>query len=192
MNRQSRQILREQMAYLRAKMSARQVEEYSLLITDKLLELQPIIKASRIMVFASIDNEVNLRMFMDRRMNQGSAILLPRVEKGGHLAAVEFQDWQHTKQSSFGIMEPLGSSADPHEIDVVIVPGLVFDGHGYRLGYGKGYYDRFLKLLPRSSFICGVCYDFQVVDDVFPHSGDFPMHWIVTEKSELVINWDYF
>ena len=73
------------------------------------------------------------------------------------------------------------------QIDVVLVPGLVFDSSGHRLGYGKGYYDRFLSLLYPHTFICGVCYDFQVADNVFPHPGDIPMHCIVTEKSEIVI-----
>ncbi|PKM77363.1 MAG: 5-formyltetrahydrofolate cyclo-ligase [Firmicutes bacterium HGW-Firmicutes-15] len=187
-----RQDLREKMSERRVSLSAVQVEDYSRLIAAKLNELEPIIHARRIMGFSAIRNEVDLRFFMEAEEVQRKKILLPRVEKSGKLAAVEFESWQSTRPGAFGIMEPTGQVCSLDEIDVVLVPGLVFDAHGYRLGYGRGYYDRFLKLLPKKTFICGVCFEFQVVDDIMPHSGDVPMKWIVTDKSELVIDWDFF
>ena len=78
------------------------------------------------------------------------------------------------------------------KIDVVIVPALVFDANGYRLGYGKGYYDRFLPDLNKQCFKCGVCYEFQVVNNIYPHPGDVPVHWIVTDHSEIAVDWDFF
>jgi 5-formyltetrahydrofolate cyclo-ligase len=176
----------------RASLSSNQVETYGRLITGKLSELEPMVSARSIMGFASINNEVDLRFFLEEQAKRGKTILLPRVERDGTLAALAFTGWQHTRPGAFNILEPLGLAVSTQDIDVVIVPGLVFDGHGFRLGYGKGYYDRFLKILPKNTFICGVCYDFQVVNDVCPHAGDIPVHWIVTEKSELAINWDFF
>lgn len=187
-----RQELRKQMSEQRASLSPVQIENYSSMIAAKLAQLQPICNARQIMGFAAIRNEVNLQFFLEDQRAQGKKILLPRVEKSGDLAAVEFESWESTHPGSFGIMEPSGASAALDDIDVVLVPGLVFDAHGYRLGYGKGYYDRFLKLLHKRTFICGVCYEFQVVDDIKPHSEDIPVHWIVTEKSELVFDWDFF
>jgi 5-formyltetrahydrofolate cyclo-ligase len=187
-----RQDLRKRMSEHRANLSAAQVENYSTLIAGKLNKLEPIINARRIMGFCSIRNEVDLSFFLQKEADHGKKILLPRVEKSGELVAVEFEGRQSSRPGVFGIMEPIGPVCSLDEIDVILVPGLVFDGHGYRLGYGKGYYDRFLKLLPAKAFICGVGYEFQVVDDIMPHSGDVPMHWIVTDKSELVIDWNYF
>jgi len=187
-----RQALRQEMGERRASLSPEQVAAYSRLISGKLRQLEPIINARSIMGFASIRNEVDLRSFLEEQATQGKTILLPRVEKDGALAAIEFTGWQHTRPGAFNIMEPSAINASTTDIDVVIVPGLVFDGNGFRLGYGKGYYDRFLKILSKNTFICGVGYDFQVVDNVCPHAGDVPVHWIVTEKSELVINWDFF
>lgn len=189
---QYRQALRHKIMDQRASLSPVQIAEYSLLISGKLRELEPLINARSIMGFASISNEVDLSFFMEEQANQGRTILLPRVEKNGALAAIEFTGWQHTRPGAFNIREPMGIEVSSLDIDVVIVPGLVFDGHGFRLGYGKGYYDRYLKRLAKNTFVCGVCYDFQVVDNVCPHAGDVPVHWIVTEKSELAINWQFF
>lgn len=175
----------------RSRLTSRQVQDYSRVIATRLQDLYPVIQANTIMGFAGIDNEVDLTPWL-QEWSGSRTVLLPRVEEKGRLAAVRFEGWEQTRPGGFGIREPVGSPVSPSDIEVVIVPGLVFDGKGYRLGYGKGYYDRFLKLLPPQTFICGVCYDFQVVDTVWPHEGDVPMHWIVTERSELAINWDFF
>jgi 5-formyltetrahydrofolate cyclo-ligase len=176
----------------RASLLPDQVEANSRLISSKLNVLEPLVNARSIMGFANIGNEVDLSFFLEEQADQGKTILLPRMEPQGALAAIEFTGWQHTRPGAFKIREPLGPEISAADIDAVIVPGLVFDGHGYRLGYGKGYYDRFLEGLSNKTFVCGVCYDFQVVDNVCPHAGDIPVHWIVTEKSELAINWDFF
>lgn len=189
---QVRQGMRNRMKALRAAMSPEQVNAYSAAICGRLLELAPLRQAERIMAFASIDNEVDLSSYISQQQERGKSLFLPRTGKDGNLEVVKFTGWQDTKAGVFGIREPVGAQVDPGLIEAVIVPGLVFDGHGYRLGYGKGYYDRFLRILTPQVFACGVCYEFQVVADVCPHGSDMPVHWIVTEKSELAINWDFF
>jgi len=185
-------VLRKNMMVERNKLSPAQVRELSRKIAYKLWQLEPIRMAKVIMGFASIRNEVDLTPFMEQAGTKNKVILLPRIGQGGEMEAVEFRGWEYTAKGRYGIREPLGKPYAAENIDAVLVPGLVFDGNGYRLGYGKGYYDRFLKLLGKSVFICGVCYEFQLVENVFPHESDIPMHWIVTDKSELAINWDYF
>lgn len=187
-----RHALRQEMGERRNALSADQVTDYSLLISYRLSQLEPLKKARSIMGYASIGNEVNLDSFWEEQANQGKTIFLPRVETKSILAAVQFTGWQNTSRGAFDIREPVGPEVSSAAVDVVIVPGLVFDGYGFRLGYGKGYYDRYLQHLMKNTFVCGVCYDFQVVDNVYPHAGDMPVHWIVTEKSEVVVNWDFF
>lgn len=186
-----RNELRRQMRIRREKLSRKEVQEDSRIISHKLMELEPVRKANNIMCYSSIGNEVDLQ-FLIESPSMSNTILLPRVEKNDDMAAVKFTGWEQTGRSSYGILEPQGDAYPVDKIDVVIVPGLVFDYNGYRLGYGKGYYDRFLKQLRPGAFICGVGYEFQVVEKVFPHEKDLPVDWIVTEKSELVIDWDYF
>lgn len=186
-----RNELRRQMKTRREQLSGKEVQEYSSIITHKLMELEPVRKARNIMFYSSIRNEVDVRSLIESQ-SMFSTVLLPRVEENGDMAAVKFTGWEQTCHSSYGILEPQGEAYPVDKIDAVIVPGLVFDFKGYRLGYGKGYYDRFLKQLRPGAFMCGVGYEFQVVEKTFPHEQDLPVHWIVTEKSELVIDWDYF
>lgn len=190
--REQRQTWRREMQERRARMTPEQVQNYSRAIAAKLMILPPVRGAITIMGFASFGNEVDLVPWLEGLSAEGRTVLFPRVESDGTMVAVELTSWANTRRGSFGIREPLGDPFPLAGIDAVIVPGLVFDGKGYRLGYGKGYYDRFLKPLSSRTFICGVGYDFQVIDTVLPHEADVAMDWIVTERSELAVNWDFF
>lgn len=183
---------RRSMLMSRRQLTNEQVKQYSAGIITRLDELEPIKNARSIMAFFPINNEVNLLPFIERKLHEGRTILLPRIESEGEMLAVELKDWAATRTGQFGIREPIGPGYEPAAIDVVLVPALVFDGHGYRLGYGKGYYDWFLRSLNPKAFKCGIAYEFQVIDNVFPHRQDVPVHWIVTEKSELGIDWNFF
>ena len=87
------------------------------------------------------------------------------------------------RKGKFGILEPTSkvSLVDP---DLVVVPGLAFDLHLHRLGYGKGYYDRFLK--STSSYKIGICFDFQIVEKIPNESHDQKMDEVISEKRILV------
>ncbi|CFX90463.1 5-formyltetrahydrofolate cyclo-ligase [Syntrophomonas zehnderi OL-4] len=183
--------LRSRMIRRRQELSIEEKVNAQTKIMDTLSQLVPIQTAQTIMAFAAIRNEVDVSAFLEVQQQSGKTILLPRVE-GNELAAVKWEGWQETTVSSFGIAEPVGSAFPSQEIDVVLVPGLVFDGNGYRLGYGRGFYDRFLSSLRSDTFKCGICYEFQVVDNIYPHERDVPVHWIVTEQSELLIAGEFF
>ncbi len=185
-------LMREDALRKRNNLSLAETQEFSSRINAKLMELGPVLKAKSIMGFASIKNEVDLSWFLEKMKTKGKTILLPRVEENENIVAVEFKGWEYTASGPFGIKEPVGPAFPAEEIDVILVPGLVFDPHGYRLGYGKGYYDRFLSRGKTPTFFCGICYEFQLVENVFPHEGDVVLDWIVTEKSEILINGDFF
>ncbi len=77
--------------------------------------------------------------------------------------------------------------AQPEDFDLVIVPGVAFDPTGNRLGYGAGYYDRFLPRLRPKTPTVAACFDLQMVDSVFPAAHDIPLDFIVTESSVYTI-----
>ncbi len=187
-----RQSLRADMKRLRSRMTTREVNESSQRISLRVLELEPIRRSKTIMGFASINNEVDLWSLLDLLKDKGKTILLPRVGKTSNIEAVEYTSPRGLQKGTFGILEPEGTAFPYGDIDVILVPGLAYDAQGYRLGYGAGCYDRFLDRVREDAFICGVCYEYQVVDNIHPCGSDVPVHWIVTDRSELVINWDYF
>jgi 5-formyltetrahydrofolate cyclo-ligase len=183
--------LRQEMLNRRQLLSPEQVAKISSKIISRLDRLPPLKKAGTIMAYASIKNEVDLEPWLEQLVLEGKTVLLPRVE-GSKLLAVPWQDWISCQLGPYKIREPQGNPIEPGEIDAVLVPGLAFDGRGYRLGYGKGYYDRFLSQLSPHSFLCGAAYEFQVVESIFPDENDVPLHWIVTEQSEVAVDMRFY
>lgn len=125
---------------------------------------------------------------MERSQRVGKRIALPRVEQdSGDLLAFEIFDLSRDLSPGYrGIPEPQEKGGQPvkvEELGFIIVPGLVFDHRGYRLGYGKGYYDRFLsRLSGRKIPSAGLAFDFQVVEELPVSPRDFPLDLIITEK----------
>lgn len=152
----------------------------SALIRQTLDGMPEIRTSGTIMAYAAFGGEADINDFWLTQGEQGKRILLPRVE-GDRLEAVLYSGWDKMQPGPFGIREPLGEPFPPAEIDIVLVPGLVFDTAGHRLGYGKGYYDRFLIRLPETAFFCGIAFDFQMVEDTFPGENDVRLHEVVTE-----------
>lgn len=107
-------------------------------------------------------------------------IYLPAIE-GDDIVIRQYKSEQDLKIGKYGILEPVGAVLDnPEEIDLVIVPGRAFDIRGYRLGRGKGYYDR---LLPKMRAIkIGVCFDCQYIFRVPAEEHDIPMDYVVCRK----------
>ncbi|MEQ8173928.1 MAG: 5-formyltetrahydrofolate cyclo-ligase [Syntrophomonadaceae bacterium] len=182
--------LRKAILAARSLISPDQVGKKSSSIIKRLEKLEPLRQARVIMAYSSIRNEVDLWPYLEEMLGQGKTILLPRVE-GDKMLAVPFEGRDRCRISSFGIQEPCGSELPMEKIEAVLVPGVAFDRNGHRLGYGRGFYDRFLPGLSASVFRCGIAYDFQIVDSVFPEENDVPMHWIVSDQLELVVqrNW---
>ena len=170
-----------------------EIEKNSGVIDMTLRKLKPLQQAEVIMAYAAFGQEVLLDNWIDYAVKQQKTILLPRLNRDSDdLEAVEFRGWDNCCQGPFGIREPAGPVFNTDLLQAVIVPGVAFDGHGYRIGYGKGYYDHFLPQLPADTFLCGVAYEFQITAPISTQAHDIPVHWIVTEQSEIAINLNYF
>jgi 5-formyltetrahydrofolate cyclo-ligase len=82
----------------------------------------------------------------------------------------------------WGLMEPVITQHFTPPVDLVVVPGLAFDDRGFRVGYGKGYYDTVLERLDEAVITLGACFQAQVVDHVPEAMHDQPVDWLVTEQ----------
>lgn len=154
-------------------------------VVERFLGLPEVQRAKTVMLFSAFGSEVPTRSLIERLHARGVVVALPRIEDGD-LVAIPYAPGDATTTTSFGAEEPVGATPlDPTSIDVVAVPGVAFDRRGGRIGYGRGYYDRFLRGLP--VFTAALAFDLQVLDeDVSTGRFDLPVDAIVTEDETIL------
>lgn len=124
---------------------------------------------------------------MARCLRAGHKVAAPRtITKDRRLIAYAIEDLDNDLRPGYcNILEPHPSrclEVEPTTIDLVIVPGSVFDPQGGRLGYGGGYYDRFFSNQAPQATRVALAYEMQVIPQVPTQSHDMPMHYLLTEK----------
>lgn len=146
-------------------------------IYNKFMSLRFIKDYESFFIYNSVNSEADTKRLIKTLADMGKKIYLPRV-MGKYVEAVPLSD--KLIKSPFGIEEPVGNAYMGH-IDAAVVPAFALDLHGWRVGYGGGYYDRFLA--NRKIFKIGYCYDFQRVRSAPAASHDIPMDYILTDKT---------
>lgn len=176
--------LRQEMKKLRKSLAPEFVKRTSLQIGnigDQWMKEQ----GYRIALFyMPIRNEVDVRYWMENCWHSGRRVVLPRSNPHDFsLSCYIVEDYVQLQEGAYGILEPDPQQAewiDPHEIELVLVPGVAFDLQGYRLGFGAGYYDRFLQDYPHLETL-GTAFDIQVVPTVYPEKHDQRLMYILTQ-----------
>ncbi len=136
-------------------------------------------------LYAAADNEVQTRALFEELGNNGVRVAMPRVRgRGPEIDFFEVSEWDSMKPSPLKIPEPQEGPEPvrPEEFDLVLVPGVAFDRHGGRLGYGMGCYDRVLENVRPGTPLVGVGYDFQIIERVPVETHDVPLTVIVCES----------
>lgn len=142
----------------------------------RVAELSEYAAAACVMAFVAAKGEPDTDPLFARLQVAGKRLVLPRVEDG----EIVVGDGTAPRASSrFGIDEPQGPAIDIAQVQLVIVPGLAFTLDGWRLGYGGGYYDRFLTRLPGVPTV-GVCFTEQLVDVLPTAPHDVRMQRVVS------------
>lgn len=156
------------------------VDELSSQIKKHLFSSDIYKNAKNIMCYYSFGSEVStLTYFEDEAKNW----FLPKCYNDELLCCPMNEAFQ---LNSYGIPEPSSIPIDPSIIDLVIIPALCVDKNGYRIGYGKGYYDRFLKANNKPIKVV-ISYDELLLDNVFPDEFDEKVDYVVTEKGMFKI-----
>ena len=145
----------------------------------ELLEKHPVFKkAHTLLLYPSLPDEVNTHDFI-RKWSTQKHILLP-VVTGNELELRWYTCPSGLQIGAYGIEEPVGKAfTDYPAIDLAIIPGVAFDRKGNRLGRGKGYYDRLLPLMP-STYKIGICFPFQLLEEIPTEPFDICMNEILT------------
>lgn len=183
----NKEILRKSMLEKRKNMKKDDAKKNSEKIISALKDLEAFKKSSNIMIYLSFNNEVDTYKLMEYCLQTGKKVIVPFcIKKERKIIPSEVIDPdKELRLNSFGYKEPEEEKireVDAQEIDLVIVPGVVFDTNGNRIGFGAGYYDRFLKKLKSSATTIALCYDYQIIDRVPIDKFDIPVKCIITEK----------
>ncbi len=176
---QTKQELRKFAKSLRKTLN---VKEISAVVTETLFQLPEYINAGNIAAYYPYDSELDITpLFEDNHKN----IYLPKINKKDNMVFCPYKRNDELSINKYGIAEPLSESIDTSLIEVMILPALMADKQGYRLGYGKGYYDKFLN---KSKFkgVKIVLIADNLLKDILPNDkNDIPVDIIITEKRTI-------
>ena len=179
-------MLREAMALRKKEYSRTTLSELSQQIMDKLEQTDAFKKANCIALYHAIAGEVQTADFIEKWYEK-KKILLPVIE-GNDLRLLPYTGKGSLRSGIFGILEPATPDKeekviDEKDIDLIIVPGVAFDRLHNRMGRGKGYYDRLLSTL--SALKIGICFDFQLQNEIPVEPFDKKMDYIITENEVI-------
>ena len=170
----AKQQIRKKYKTLRNEMSNSEVREKSDQICKRIISIELFQNAEKILAYAPLGNEVDIRLVIEEGWKQNKHIAFPKVF-GDTMKYFEISDFSELEEGTFHVMEP----KEDHPIDwsdaLVLVPGVAFDRKKNRMGYGKGYYDRFFE--GKSGCIeLGVAYELQVAEQLPTEENDLPCH----------------
>lgn len=175
--------IRKKMLSSRNGMSRKEIEDKSAAIARKLFRCPVFKKAKRVMFYAAFKNEVETSAMIKRALDEKKEVFVPRVE-GSEILAVKISCCGELSHGSFGIKEPRGTAKPLHASDLkfgaIIIPGIAFDTECNRLGFGKGYYDRFLARA--AGLKIGLAYGFQITEKLPVSKNDIKTDMVITEE----------
>ncbi len=175
----NKQELRKKYKQKRADLSLDEIETLSLQIANQSLKL-PIWEYSNYHLFLTISEkkEINTEYLLHILQGRDKSIIVPKSDfNSGELIHILLQDNTKLQISSYGIPEPIsGIELAPSNIELVFIPLLAFDLNGNRIGYGKGFYDRFLAQCNSSTIFIGLSF-FEAEDFIEKSEHDIPLHY---------------
>lgn len=182
--------IRKRVREYRNGLSSEQVKELSKRICDRLVQLSDIQRYDIFFIYSATQNEVDLKEIMHYALRRDTNIAFPKVDN------LEMDFYKVTALSnlrigSYGILEPDDECVkvipDKWNKICMLVPGVAFSESGFRIGYGKGYYDRFLAKYPHIHTI-GIAYESQICAEFEHNEFDIPVDRLITEEREVTFN----
>jgi 5-formyltetrahydrofolate cyclo-ligase len=184
--KKAKRDVRRRVIALRDRVPPAERDRAAVLVADRFLQLPEVAAAGTVMVFWSFGSEVPTGPLLSALDERGVRLALPLLVEGD-IQARAWSVGDPMRGTSFGALEPAnGAPIDPVEVDVVVTPGVAFDRTGRRVGYGGGYYDRFLPTTRENALIAGVALGVQLLDEPLPGGGFDRRVDVVVTESEVV------
>ena len=155
------------------------IEHLSTKLCENLVKKEEYRKAKNVLIFYPLKGEVNLLPLLK---DKSKTFYLPKID-GEDLKCCSYKEGDKTELSCFKTQEPLTQSCAKSRIDLAIIPALACQQDGYRLGYGRGFYDRFLKDFEGVSVVC--IPKNLIVKTVFPEKHDVKINIVITEADDI-------
>lgn len=172
----------------RISLSDKEVEERSQHIINRVLKTKEFQQANTVHSYVSIqkNNEVDTIPFLKTCLQMNINLVVPKIINEGQLSHIKIDSLKDLRKNSLGVPEPVGGrEISVHDLNLVIVPMVAGDRKKNRVGYGSGYYDRFLKNCSAPKM--GLLFDCQLYDDTLPvESFDIPLDILITESERIV------
>lgn len=184
---EAKDILRQKAKAELKAMTRETLDQMAEAIHTRLFEIEAWRKAVTVAVTVSTNGEIETRAIIERAWAEGKTVCVPKCRPKSK--ALDFRTLRRFDQLEtvyFGLLEPIESMTEivrPERLDLIVVPGLLFDTRGYRLGFGGGYYDRFLKKC--SALKIAQATEEQLVDRIPEEPHDVPVDMIVTPKRTI-------
>lgn len=173
--------IRKQLLAKRKQLNILEVKNLSNLIAENIFSTKAFQDSEVIHLYYPINNEVDTRKIIEKTWENGKKVIMPRTDFQNHrIINYQVTSYSQLETTSFNMLEPIISQPvydkDP---DLVLVPGVAFDTRCNRMGYGGGFYDRFLS--ETDSFKIALCYNLQLLEELPTEDHDVKMDMIITE-----------
>ncbi|WP_252236928.1 5-formyltetrahydrofolate cyclo-ligase [Clostridium sp. CH2] len=183
--------LRREILKLRKEIDSEEKKNFDNIIHNKFLKSKFYSQCKNIFVYISYDSEIDTKTLIRRALKDGKNIYVPRTNYETKLMeAIRIVSLENLTEDEHGILEPkeneLATNLD--NIDLIIMPGVAFDKNGGRMGYGGGFYDRYLNKCKKDIHKISLAYDFQVVGCIPMDKHDIRIDYIITNIKEIACN----
>ena len=160
-------------------------------IKNKLLNIELYKKSKNIFVYIGFGSEINTKEIINCFFYDNKNVYVPKTNiETKEMNAVKINSFENLVENRYGILEPNNDEIilNKDNIDLIILPGVAFDYNGGRVGYGGGYYDRYLESINKDISKVALIYDFQLLDKVPCEDHDIRADYIITEKRFIECN----
>lgn len=166
-------------------------QNYDSLIFEEIINSEIYKKSKKIFTYISFGSEVDTIKLINYSFSNNKEVYVPKINKQTKdMIALKIHNFNNMSVDKWGIIEP--KSVDKANIgtdfDLIIMPGIAFDKQGNRIGYGGGYYDKYISKLNNASNLLALAYDFQIIQDIESESHDIKVDFILTNKGFIKVN----
>ncbi len=176
--------LRTVLKQRRAEMSDNERLEKAELVRQNLMNIDVFHQAKSVFCYLAYLTEVETKAILNILLERQCQVAVPRIIDQELMVAAPFTDWSELEADRYGILTPLTNTIETGPFDVAITPGLGFTLHGARLGYGRGYYDRWFSRHETGTRI-GLAFESQLLEALPVEETDIALDILVTEKQTV-------